>query len=682
MSTGARGPSNPIATEKGCGSFTGAARGSCDTTSYARKRGRALHLPEIPPEVIDPDTSTIDPALALPIGVIAGLLLVAREHLRAHEIPAPTVKTVLAATGAGRTQAYEYRDRIAQLLREVARPPGRPRHEPSPPSRDDRELTRAVLAYVTSNPGCTHGDENRRRYSETMRRFVLGLRDSHSSLDLKSFAEAVMIPAATLADWIRGERTAVITPPPASPAPTMSSTIPRVESILDAWSRWNGDFGPFCSNVQVNLQIPYGRTQIASILESHGARTPDRRPKRSPDEKALRDSFEIFFPGAQWVGDGRQTTVMINGDSFVFNVELHVDAASGAFVGATVSDEEDAAAVVQAFADGVVTTGAPPVALLLDNKPSNHSAEVAASVEPDTVIMASTPARPQNKAHVEGAFGLFQQTAPPLSIQGENQRELAGSFLRRVVQTFGRAINHRPRADRRGRSRIELYRAAAPTPEQTAAAKEAFAKRIRERERAAETRRRREDPVVRATIDAAFARLGLADPTTNIRSAIARYDIDAVTAAIAIFDGKRAAGTLPPNVDRRYLLGITRNISERREAQQIADALLRARLEARDVALALLVAEQEAIVSTTHDAATRMHSFVDAIASCTRVIGRNFWVLAAGRLLTAAPEGDDVEERTGLLRAATRRVFTSRELAHAERLDIVRRLTESAVPLL
>ena len=39
--------------------------------------------------------------------------------------------------------------------------------------------------------------------------------------------------------------------------------------------------------------------------------------------------------------------------------------------GACVRPEEDAAAVVEAFRDGVITTGQPPLALLLDNRPSN-----------------------------------------------------------------------------------------------------------------------------------------------------------------------------------------------------------------------------------------------------------------------------------------------------------------------
>ena len=45
--------------------------------------------------------------------------------------------------------------------------------------------------------------------------------------------------------------------------------------------------------------------------------------------------------------------VVVDGKPFHFNVELNVDAHSGAFVGVSVRDEEDAAAVVDALHDNI-----------------------------------------------------------------------------------------------------------------------------------------------------------------------------------------------------------------------------------------------------------------------------------------------------------------------------------------
>src|SRR5436853_243627 len=62
-----------------------------------------------------------------------------------------------------------------------------------------------------------------------------------------------------------------------------------------------------------------------------------------------------------------------------------------------------------------------------------------------------------------------------------------------------------------------------------------------------------------ALLDVAFARLDLLEPERHFRDAIACYPRDAIVDAIAIFSGKRTAGTLPDGVDARYLLGIVRN---------------------------------------------------------------------------------------------------------------------------
>ena len=178
-------------------------------------------------------------------------------------------------------------------------------------------------------------------------------------------------------------------------------------------------------------QSELGTTLIASILFEYGVRIPARRDGRSRDDEALRNSFELFFPGAQWVGDGKQLAIVIDGKTFHRNLELVVDAASGAAVGISVRDEEDSAAVVQAFTQGVQTTGGTPLALLLDNRPSNHTPQVDAALD-DTLRIRATLGRPQNKAHVEGCFGLFAQKVPPIVL--DTMRELNVAKLPEYVE--------------------------------------------------------------------------------------------------------------------------------------------------------------------------------------------------------------------------------------------------------
>ncbi len=613
--------------------------------------------------------------------LVAGLLLAARLFLRRLNLPHPSVDAILAATSVGRTRAYQLRDLILAALPGLQRAPGRPpRSAPSvPPST--KTLTGEVLDFVVKHPGCFELGTQRRHYGKDFSRFIIQLRDCHAAVDLPTFAEAVRVPLGTLEDWLRAE----LEPPPAATpdrAPQLGDAVmsTRLQTIIDAWRRWKGPFTTFCEHVNENLRIPYRRTMISSILDLSGVRTPQRRPSRSPDEKALRGLFETFFPGAQWVGDGSPVTVQLalgrREYRFTFNLELMTDPASGAFVGISVRDEEDAAAVTEAFTDGVDTTGAPPLALLLDNRPSNHTEEVDQTLD-ETLRIRATRGRAQNKAHTEGGFGLFKSTAPPFEVSAGTPRELAAQILDLVVTTWARTLNHRPRVNRGGLSRVELYEQHKPTPEQIEQAREALEERRRKQEKALETRRARQDPVARKLLDSAFERIGLLDPESNIRSAIARYPLDAIIAGIATYEGKRDAGTLPDGVDARYLRGIVRNIAHQDEGIHISHRLLQRRLEARDLALTFLEAERDTVLQHTSDGTDRVKTFVDNAMSTDRYLDRLFWLDATAA--TLATHAGSESERHDLFRFAARCIHCAFRIPHKERLAATRLLARQAV---
>jgi hypothetical protein len=441
------------------------------------------------------------------------------------------------------------------------------------------------------------------------------------------------------------------------------------------WS-WEGNLSAFCKHVSFDLRIPYGRTLISSILEQHGEHTPERRPGRSPDEKALRRAFETFFPGAQWEGDGTPIEVQLGEQRFRFNLELMVDAHSSANVGVSFRDEEDSAAVVEAFDDGVQTTGAPPLCTLLDWRPSNHTAEVDEGLG-DAMRMHATKGRPQNKAHVEGAFGLFAQVVPLLAITATSPREVARQVLQLVVQTWARTLNHRPRSNRRGRSRAEIYATETPTPEQVEQARADLAARLKRQDKARETLRARQDPFTRGILDDAFARLGLDDPQGNIRCAIARYPLDAVVNGIATFEGRHLAGTLPDGVDARYLFGIVKNVAQRDEGLQISEALLRARLDAQDRLLAPLHRTLDVLRQLGADPIETLKSLTDLALEADRQIDRVFWLRATADHIRRQHDA----RHAALLRFVSQRIHATFAVHYRDRQAAVRFISTRVVPL-
>lgn len=606
----------------------------------------------------------------------AAVLLCARRIGEQLELPFPSTSAILGATGATRSRAYEVASELRELLPTLARPPGRPRAEPtSQPPSTIAELRGEALRFAMSHPGCVRLDRERTRYSESWRRFVIGLHERRADVPLPELADALCMPLGTIEDWLR-------THAPVEPGrehievhagTEHDAKLAQIETLLDAWRAWRGDFTAFCEHVRRELRLELGKTMIASILFAHGERTPARRTGRSRDEHALRGAFETFFAGAQWVADGKTVEVVIDGEVLNVNLELAVDAATDAAVGIDVRDEEDSAALVAAFDDAVETTGEPPLAMLVDNRPSNHTPQVDAALG-DTMRIDATPGRAQNKAHVEGAFGLFAQKVPPIEIETTDSRALARSIALLVATTFFRALNRAPRRDRGGRSRVDLY-AQEATEEQREAARNSLRDRMRKQQLAREARTARVDPEMRALLDEAFARLALLDPEWRVRSVIACYPRDAIIDAIAIFGTKQQRASLPDGADARYLLGIVRNVHHEHEADPITQALLRERIEARDRFLAPLLRERDAILASC-DPDARLDTITRRLVDSDRELDRHFWIDA---LALDAPNQEDA--RRAFARRSVRRIHACFRLGARERHRITRVLLRRLWPL-
>ncbi len=610
--------------------------------------------------------------------VACALLLLARALCQTLALPAPTVVEILAATKTPRSSAYDLLDVLVELLPTLVRTRGRPpKPPPAPTSTESSALTRAVLGYVMGHPGCVHRGGVRQHYSDAFRRFVLDLRAEHASVEVEAFADATELPLGTLKDWLRSPASPSAATEPAATladAERPDAEGAQMQTVLDAWPRWKGGFLGFCEHVQGELRVPFGRDMLARILEVNGLRRPARRDGRTPDEIATRGAFRTFFAGAQWVGDGMQVPVVVDGERFTFNVELDVDAYSGAFVGASVRPEEDAAAVVEAFNDGVLSTGAAPLALLLDNRPSNHTPDVDIALG-DTIRIRATPERPQNKAHVEGAFGLFSQVLPELVLDTRRgEHALASAFVSVAVQLWARTTNHRPRKDRGGRSRVDLY-SDQPSDEQIEQARRELRETAARQERARRTREARCRPDVLLLLDMQFARLGLLDPERHIRIAIAGHPFDAIIDGIAIFEGKRLANTLPAD-NARYLHGIVRNIAAKAEGEHIARRLFALRLEARDTMLASLVAARD-IACAVPDTTRVVADCVDRALAVQSPLERTFWLDSLANVIRAR----DPAEHAALFAATARRIEATFAVTPRERHDAVRLLADRVLVL-
>lgn len=659
-------------------------------------------------------------SLASP-AVRAGLLLLARSLCASLQLAHPDVASILQATGASRACAYEYRKVIARVLATCERRPGRPRQrttqapEPgagsSAHSRQVAHLQRQCLEYVMNHPGAVAGSERRRWYSPGFRERVLEL-CADQGLSVSEISAALGIPFGTIRRWLARDAWHSRPSAVASTGATRAMSHAHINTsraaldqrIVREWLRWHGPFTGFCTHLREHGRVPLGRTAIAGILARCEVR-PIRRRRRTSLAAVWRDSFERFFPGAQWVGDGAQLTVWVDEHAFVFNLQLMVDADTGALVGMSIRNQEDSDAVIQAFTDGVIATGSPPLAVLLDNHACNHSGDVARAMG-DTMLIFAAPGRPQHKAHVEGAFGLFAQTVPTMRVSAgacerdaDERQRLARQILEMVVTTWARTLNHRPRKQACGRTRVRAYQEADSVDSASVqAAQRSLSARADRTSKRTGRRTSRTEVAVAVHPLSEFVRdalvsleLARRDDWHDLGAKVLRFAHDVVLDGLSIYTARRDAGTLPDlgdfhrgtDMGGRYLLGILSRLQREWEGRALASQALALRRAANASWWAALTERRTRMVDAFPEPQVRVKRLLDLAVAARSKDEHEFWFDAAMAVINAGEvAGSEPTDRAlGLYRCAARHVMNSHEIRYERRLTLIRVMAARVVPL-
>jgi hypothetical protein len=486
----------------------------------------------------------------------------------------------------------------------------------------------------------------------------------------------------------------------------------QLRTVATLWTLWQGTFLAFCCMIRTEQRLPFSDGFIGNFLEGMGLRN---RKKKSPVEAIWSGgTFRRLFPGAQWLADGTSVAIRWCKQIFVFNIEALLDSATNAVVGITVSDAENEEALRLAYEAGLKTTGSPPSAVTVDNKPCNispggreavgaHSSLTGARLNlgsyvahtagwamiagaaqvalrhvchlgPGTIFLRATPGRGQAKAPLEGAFGLFQQALPPLVVDKASSREMARSVLELIFTAWFRGRNGKPRKRSNGRSPAEDYTQARPTEEQIRRALKWFQELLRREELARRTREARRDPVRLELLRQGLAELGISDPKGHLAIALAYYSPEAITQGLAVFRAKKALNTLPSGADHgRYLGGIIRQIDTQLELERISEHYLQQRIRFGDITLSHLeIAARQIQSEVPQDLAPQ--SFVDRALKATHAIDFTFWARAAAIALESVP----ADKRLKIYRSLSHRIATAFKSDKTRRERLICNLAETA----
>jgi hypothetical protein len=291
-----------------------------------------------------------------------------------------------------RTQVYERKAKLWEVLAEVEWPgSGRPVNA-APPPAPGYELREQVLHYRLAHPGAVvvHASGST-SYSDGFRRLVLDLADSWEWA-LEAFCQCVEIPHPTLMSWRRRDRAQPYAPPPMRAVPVLpDSATTACRTVVDDYARWEGSLREFLRYEAQRLRLAPNAIRRVLAITGMIASKAHEAPR-------YRGSTERQRPGDILVTDGKALEVVstASGEISHYNWQGTVDQATACHTAVVITENESAEGVRQAYEYSCEFLGRAPGALIHDNKPIHEDRALRAAIEPHTAMIAATPGRPEN----------------------------------------------------------------------------------------------------------------------------------------------------------------------------------------------------------------------------------------------------------------------------------------------
>ena len=513
-----------------------------------------------------------------------------------------------------RTQVYERKEQLWAAFASIELPrPGRPvKTAPVPAPAGippGCQLREQVLRYRLAHPGAlvVHASGST-SYSDGFRRFVLDQTDTWEGT-LESFCQWAEIPHPTLMSWQQRDRSQSYAPSPVRAVPLLAdSATTECRSIMEDYAIWEGSLRDFLHYEAQRLQLaPHAIRRVLTITGMVASK-PHQGPR-------YRGSTERQRPGDILVTDGKELTVVstASGEIDHYNWQGIVDQATVCHTAVVITDQECAEGVGQAYEGSCTFLGRVPQALLHDNKPIHDEKGLRKTIEPRSHMIAATPARPQNKAVIEGEFGKYEQAVGTLHLDDSSIENLKRSAVSEVIRAYTAGINQAGRAEFRGRSRQQVLREFCPDPQ----ADLTFLEQLRAKHK----HQGRSDPLpsqalARQILDVGFARFDLEslDEQGKLRAWLSsRFIPAAIRQGLAIFGSERAKGRLQNKTAHRYLVKLIQSRQEELDLQEQEHCLLafaeverKAWLQELEKDYDLLKTECSQAVDLEHDLAFRL----------------------------------------------------------------------------
>lgn len=437
----------------------------------------------------------------------------------------------------------------------------------------DRELRRSqfhidVLRYHAKNPRSWTQialDNERHQFTEDFKIFLVS-KKSEYCLEWGEISQLLGIPEETLKKFKQQVEKKDSGDGPGGDNNLPDSVIDQLRSFFQSRKGKASAKGFVEKHPEVLKDLKMTYAQFASLLLRLGFTSP----KGIFLSNSGLDKIQRYTPHAVWGTDGKQMTIIINGEIFRYVWQCLIDYKSTVIVGGLVGESETTENLLEAIKRSKARTGIAPMAIVIDGRLSENLPAIRSYLDEMGIeIIRTYPGNAKSNGIVEGNFSIFEKwVGGKVVINGDTPAELSLSIANVLTDVFTQLRNNQPR---RALSQKTANETLAEAPSLSAEMKSIIQAKIR----ALANRFQNEQAVPLVceakaqAITQAIAAVAPPDPETfRKRLSSSMYTYDLILDAIAIFAKQRAKHP-EKKFDHTYFGGILRNLVDQRSVEML-----------------------------------------------------------------------------------------------------------------
>ncbi len=398
----------------------------------------------------------------VPMAWQVAFLLMAKPLLKRMDAPID-MSAVYKAAGGSRAGALETARLIIRQM--TSRDPGakqeRQKNRELATQLAESQFLNAIYGYEKEHPDC-HDKGERNWFSPGFKIFVLEKKSEHN-LNWKQISRLLDIPVDTLKKFKRSKSDD--DSGPSGPSELPDKVRKLINSFLQSQGAKKKSVKAFCkAHPEILKDLNMNYRQVLRWLSRLGF-------------VSLRgiflantglDRIERFHPHAVWGTDGKNMTVIINGQRFRWVWQCLVEYMTTVLVGGLISDEETTDNLLEAIKCSKENSGVTPMAIVIDNRLSENLPAIREYLDEMNIeIIRTFPGNSKSNGIVEGNFSIFEKwVGGTVSIDGQNAEELSKSIAEMLVQVFTQLRNHQPRKGLRNKTATEALGEAQELPDE------------------------------------------------------------------------------------------------------------------------------------------------------------------------------------------------------------------------